>query len=92
MTYLMEHGFDHFLTVGTYVFFRKKKFQFINLLKIWKFFPVKMKIFFFKKLIFELAAKNQFLVKKSPYNNTFEDKKKNQKVWKKIWIYGDNWF
>ena len=23
----MEHGFDQFLTVGTYVFFRKKKFD-----------------------------------------------------------------
>ena len=29
MTCLMEHGFDHFLTVGTYVFFRKKNFIYI---------------------------------------------------------------
>ena len=34
----MEHGFDQFLTVGTYVFFRKKIFSFINLLKI-EIFP-----------------------------------------------------
>ena len=42
----MEHGFDQFLTVGTYVFFRKKNFQFINLLKIENFSGLKNKYFF----------------------------------------------
>ena len=48
MTYLMEHGFDHFLTVGTYVFFRKFFFEFINLLKIEIFPGLKNKYFFLK--------------------------------------------
>ena len=48
MTYLMEHGFDHFLTVGTYVFLRKFFFKFINLLKIEIFPGLKNKYFFLK--------------------------------------------
>ena len=42
----MEHGIDHFLTGGTYryVFFRKKYVTWV------------MKIFFSKKMIFELPG------------------------------------
>ena len=58
MTYLMEHGFDHFLTVGTYVFFRKKNFSNYKFIENLRFPKEKMKIFFFKKLIFELATKS----------------------------------
>ena len=58
MTNLMKHGFEHFLTVGTYVFFRKKKISNYKFIENLRFPKEKMKIFFFKKLIFELATKS----------------------------------
>ena len=52
MTYLMEHGFDHFLTVGTYVFFRKKKFSIYKFIENLKIFPSEDENIFFQKVDF----------------------------------------
>ena len=52
MTYLMEHGFDHFLTVGTYVFFRKKKISIYKFIENLKIFPSEDENIFFQKVDF----------------------------------------
>ena len=52
MTYLMEHGFDHFLTVGTYVFFRNFFFSIYKFIENLRFSQGEDENIFFQKVDF----------------------------------------